>query len=113
MKKSLVGDTEGKAPQATHWKRHGLLCLLRGVGGSRPGSSGLLMATGAPSSCQGRQDKLWKVSFLPLFSPWRALCQHPVMLIWALQLLAVRSSGKSNAFDTIIPASSALCSPGE
>ena len=113
MKKSLVGDTEGKAPQGTHWERHGLLCLFWGVGGSWPGSSGLLMATGALSFSQRRQDKLWKVSFLSLFFPWRGLCQRPVMLIWPLQLLAVRSSGKLNAFDTIIPASSALCSPGE
>lgn len=37
----------------------------------------------------------------------------PMMLIWALQICGMRSSGKSNPFDTMISASSALCSPGE
>lgn len=73
----------------------------------------MALATGALPLRQGSQNRPWQVSFLPLSFPGGALCQSPVMLIWALQIFGMRSSRKLNPFDTIISASLALCSHGE
>lgn len=54
-----------------------------------------------------------KSASCPFSFPGGALCQSPVMLIWALQIFGMRSSRKLNPFDTIISASLALCSHGE
>lgn len=65
-----------------------------------------------PSVKAGRIDyPLWASRPFPF--PGGALCQSPMMLIYALQIFAMRSSRKLNPLDTIISASLALCSHGE
>lgn len=59
------------------------------------------MATGAlPRVKEGGTDS-GKSASCPFSFPGGALCQIPVMLIWALQIFGMRSSGKLDPFDTI------------
>lgn len=119
--KPMIGYREGKDPQWPRWDQWRfyiggdmtLIYLFWGAGRSQNGPSWFLWPQVPCSLSRKLPWKPWKVSFLSPFFPWRGPSARTCDAYLGSADLGVRSSGKSNLFDTIISASSALCSPGE